>query len=96
MSNPRRTNIQADSAALSDAQGFVAAAIDLHADPRERVQTLRAIARARSALDRSTRGAVMGARAAGASWEDIARALGVTRAAVWRKYSDTAPDRPAS
>ena len=80
--------IQADSAALSDADGFVTAAIYLHADPDERVQTLRAIARARAALDRAMPGAVAGARAAGLSWEDIGRAVGLTRAAVWRKYSE--------
>ena len=80
------TEIQANSAALSNAAEFVKGAIDLHADPSARGATLQAIRHAQEELGRATGGAVAAFRRSGASWDDVGRALGMSRQAAWERF----------
>jgi hypothetical protein len=51
------------------------------------IGTLRAISDERFELDRRQFAAVLDARLAGHSWDDIGAALGVTRQAVQKRYA---------
>lgn len=64
---------------------------------RERASTaalnaLRSIRSIRQQLDDNEIAAVRGARAAGASWTEIAQALGVTRQAAWDRWHELDED----
>jgi hypothetical protein len=50
------------------------------------ITALEAVVDARRCLDEVERSAVAVARDLGATWEDIAQALGVTRQAIYQKY----------
>lgn len=50
------------------------------------ISALEAVVDARRRLDEVERTAVTTARERGATWEDIAQALGVTRQAIYQKY----------
>jgi hypothetical protein len=50
------------------------------------ITALEAVVQARRCLDEIERSAVTSARERGATWEDIAQALGVTRQAIYQKY----------
>ena len=60
------------------------AASDLPSDP---LDALRELARSETELDRLRRAYVRGARAAGATWEQVGEALGMTRQSAWEYFS---------
>ena len=59
------------------------------------ITALEAIVEARRCLDEVERSAVSTARERGATWEDIAQALGVTRQAIYQKHRNGGPPEPA-
>jgi uncharacterized NAD(P)/FAD-binding protein YdhS len=55
--------------------------------PRDPLVALRVLADSEAEIDRIRRDRVRAARAAGASWQQIGDALGITRQAAWEHYS---------
>ena len=65
--------------------------------PQHPVSTLALVEQLRWMLDQAERRLVEGARADGVSWGQIARALRVSRQAVWQRYGrDQEDDRNAA
>lgn len=62
----------------------VIAASGLPSDP---LDALREITRSETELDRLRRDCIRAARTAGATWDQIGAALGVTRQSAWEHYS---------
>jgi hypothetical protein len=60
--------------------------------PVEPLAALRELVRGEEELDRLRRERVAAARAAGASWEQIGEALGVSRQSAWEHYTERARD----
>jgi hypothetical protein len=58
------------------------------------LEALEAVVEIRHGLKAVERDAVMTARAKGATWDDIAAAIGVTRQAAYQKYRNHNGDRP--
>lgn len=55
--------------------------------PADPLEALRQLAKYDNELQRLRRGKVRAARAAGASWENIGAALGMTRQSAWEHYA---------
>jgi uncharacterized NAD(P)/FAD-binding protein YdhS len=55
--------------------------------PSEPLDALRELARSETELDRLRRAYVRAARAAGATWEQVGEALGMTRQSAWEYFS---------
>lgn len=68
-------------------------ALDLAELPSDPLDALRELSRRESELGRLRRAAIEMARAAGATWEEVGAALGVSRQAAWEYYSRTARAR---
>lgn len=64
--------------------------------PQHPLSTLAVVEQLRWMLDQAEKQLVDGARADGASWGQIARALQVTRQAVWQRYANPDEDRSDS
>ncbi len=58
--------------------------------PDEPLEALRFLAASESELDRIRRAQVGAARAAGASWQQIGDALGISRQSAWEAFTETA------
>jgi hypothetical protein len=61
--------------------------IDTDALPADPIEALRALSRVDSDLEILRRGRVEAARRAGASWEQIGEALGMSRQSAWEYYN---------
>jgi len=57
-----------------------------HVSRKAPLQRLEKLRRLRVDVDRHTRSAVRAARAEGASWETVGRALGVSRQTAWERF----------
>ena len=66
---------------------------ELPADP---LDALRELARTEAALDELRRQQVAAARAAGATWEQVGEALGVSRQSAWEYYTARTRDEIAA
>lgn len=55
--------------------------------PADPLDALRELTRSEAELDELRRERIMAARAAGASWEQVGEALGVSRQSAWEYYS---------
>ena len=64
--------------------------------PADPLDALRELARFDHELQQLRRGKVRAARAAGASWENIGAALGMTRQSAWEQYSRDVFDEMAA
>jgi uncharacterized NAD(P)/FAD-binding protein YdhS len=64
--------------------------------PREPLAALRVLTESEHELDRIRREQVIAARSAGASWQQIGDALGVTRQSAWESFTASARDALAS
>src|SRR5688500_4577427 len=66
----------------------IASGEDVERWRRDALTELVAVQNLRGGLDRNELSAVKVARAAGASWTDIATAAGITRQSAWEKWSE--------
>ena len=57
--------------------------------PREPLAALRVLTDSKHELDRIRREQVIAARSAGASWQQIGDAIGVTRQSAWESFTDS-------
>ena len=64
--------------------------------PDEPLEALRFVAASESELDRIRRAQVGAARAAGASWQQIGDALGISRQSAWEAFTDSAREAVAA
>jgi hypothetical protein len=64
--------------------------LDVDPLPNDPLDSLKELARRESELGRMRRAAIEAARAAGATWEQVGSALGMSRQAAWEYYSRSA------
>lgn len=70
--------------------------VSLDALPADPLDALRELTRGEAELEAIRRAKVEAARAAGASWEQVGEALGVSRQSAWEYYSSTARSKLAA
>ncbi len=64
--------------------------------PADPLEALRALARTAAELDELRRQQVAAARAAGATWEQVGEALGMSRQSAWESYAARTRDEIAA
>lgn len=85
--------------ALARRQGiltFMSVIVAPDALPQEPLAALRVLTDSERELERIRREQVIAARSAGASWQQIGDALGVTRQSAWESFTATAREALAS
>lgn len=75
------------SASLSGYPDVMSVIVAVDSLPRDPLSALRILTESEHELDRIRRTQVIAARAAGASWQQIGDALGVTRQSAWESFT---------